>query len=486
MLKKNLLYNSLLSVTQFIFPLITFPYSSRILGPGGIGSVNFIDSITAYFVLFAALGIPTYGIRETAKRKNNKEELNKFVSELMLIHITSVAVFSLFYLATGLIVPTLRAHLDLIFVGIGLLWVNVITVEWFFQGIEMFQYTSLRSLVSRTLSVVFLYVFLKKGSPSIVYYLIGASGPTLNGLINIVNFRKHAKINFSALSIKETFKKHFKPLVTILGSSLAISVYALMDSIILGFIKGDVEVGLYSTALRIVRIPFAVIGAISAVMIPQVSQAYHARDTNTVSSLIHKSFSFISVIGIPIAVGMFLEADFLINFFAGKTFADAIGVLELLSPVIIFVGFTNIFALQILNPIGQERLLFKAVFIGMIFSIISNLCLIPLFSYKGAGVTFLLTEGLVPLLSYFFARRFVEITLDTKIFLQCLFGSALFFPIALAIRSLKLEISVTELLIIASCTIFYCIYVWFFVKNTYITNIKQLVLNKLPFKVARA
>jgi O-antigen/teichoic acid export membrane protein len=251
-----------------------------------------------------------------------------------------------------------------------------------------------------------------------------------------------------------------------------------MDSIVLGLIKGDAAVGLYSTALRIARIPFAIVGAISSVMIPLISHAYHNKDIQGVVSLASKSFSFICVAGMPIAFGMFVSANFLITSFAGKNFGSAVIILQILSPVIMVVGINNVFAIQLLYPIGQEKALFKAVFISMIFSIISNLVLISIFSFIGAAITNLLTEILVTTLSFIFVKKFVPIQLDKKIFLQCLVSSALFIPIASTIRTMQLGFVTKEVLVVIACAVFYFSYVWFFVDNQYVNSIKQSVLDK--------
>jgi len=482
MLKKNLFYNFILSVSGIIFPLITFPYSTRILGPGGIGSVNFIDSITAYFILFATLGIPAYGIRETAKRRNDKEALNKFCSEMLIFHFISTFIFTVFYLIAALVLPDLKNHLNLIFIGIGILFLNVISVEWFFIGIEKFQYISIRSLVSKVISVILLFVFLKKGSSSTVYYLIGASGPAINSIYNFIIFNKYCKVKVTGLTIK----KHLKPLATIFGSSLAASVYLLMDNIILGFIKGEEEVGLYSTAVRIAKVPLALIGAISAVIIPQISFAFSKGNFDEIKSLVNKSYSYISVAGIPIAFGLYVASSFLVHSFAGEKFIGAIIALQILSPVIILVGLNNLFAIQILAAMDKEDLLLRSVVAGMIFSLAVNIALIPLLSYKGAAITNLLTELVVTLVAYFYVHRHIniDITLNKKVFLQCLAGAAAFIPIAYGIRSLSLNYILQEILVILCCIGFYLTYLWFFVKNIYIDNIKVIVLNKLRLRAA--
>ena len=100
-LKLNFIMNAILTMSQFIFPLITFPYISRILLPAGTGKVSFATSVISYFALFAQLGIPTYGIRACAKVRDNKKELTRTVQELFIINVVmSLAVYAVFFCRT--------------------------------------------------------------------------------------------------------------------------------------------------------------------------------------------------------------------------------------------------------------------------------------------------------------------------------------------------------------------------------------------------
>ena len=83
--------NIVLTMSNFIFPLITFPYVSRILLPIGTGKVAFATSIVTYFSMFAQLGIPTYGIRVCAQVRDDKEKLSRTVQELLGISIWTTA-----------------------------------------------------------------------------------------------------------------------------------------------------------------------------------------------------------------------------------------------------------------------------------------------------------------------------------------------------------------------------------------------------------
>ena len=91
--------NSILTMSSYIFPLITFPYVSRILLPAGTGKVSFVTSIMSYFALVAQMGIPTYGVRYCAKIRDDKYKLSQAVREIFLLNliltIISYGVFGL-------------------------------------------------------------------------------------------------------------------------------------------------------------------------------------------------------------------------------------------------------------------------------------------------------------------------------------------------------------------------------------------------------
>ena len=84
--KANYLFNLINSASQLLFPLITFPYASRIMLADGIGQVNFFQSIISYISLFTCLGIPMYAIREVAKVRDNTMEMTRTTVEILLLH----------------------------------------------------------------------------------------------------------------------------------------------------------------------------------------------------------------------------------------------------------------------------------------------------------------------------------------------------------------------------------------------------------------
>jgi O-antigen/teichoic acid export membrane protein len=445
------------------------------LGPAGIGTVTFVDSFTQYFLIFSTLGIPIYGVREISIRKDQPEELKRAFNEILLIHIICATTFSVIYIAAALLIPTLKVHFNIVSIGVVLVIFNVFMLEWFYQGIEQFSYITMRSLIVRSVTVVFLFTFLKPGSSSALYYAISASGAIITSLLNLYFLRKHVSIQFKYFNLK----KHIKPLLTILGSTLAVSVYLLLDSIILGFIKGEAAVGIYTTAIRIVKLPFTVIVAISMVMVPQISRAYSSQNKQALHTLIDKSYSFICLLCMPLAVGMYISAPFLVHLISGNKFASAVLPLQILSPIIILVGLNNVFGYQVLTPIGKEKQMLVAVIAGMVVSLILNLSLIPFLSYTGAAITNLLTECVVTYVCYYYVKKNLPVNLNGSFLFKSFTGSLLFFPIAYLIRHLNINYMVKEVAVIVSCIIFYTLYVCTFIRSTYVDSFKILILSKI-------
>ena len=128
-----------------------------------------------------------------------------------------------------------------------------------------------------------------------------------------------------------------------------------MDNVILGFMQGEAAVGIYATALRIVRLPFAMIIAVNGVIIPQVSRAFDTGNFTEIKQLANKSFAIICVLSFPIVFGIYVAAPFLIHLFAGDKFNGAVLALQLLAPLIIIIGMANIICLQLLAPMGKEK-----------------------------------------------------------------------------------------------------------------------------------
>ena len=74
-IKLNAVLNVMKTVLSLVFPLITFPYITRVLQVNAIGKYDFSVSVISYFSLIAALGITTYAVREGTKYRGDQEKI---------------------------------------------------------------------------------------------------------------------------------------------------------------------------------------------------------------------------------------------------------------------------------------------------------------------------------------------------------------------------------------------------------------------------
>jgi O-antigen/teichoic acid export membrane protein len=430
LIKKNLLYNSLLSVSQILFPLILFPYTFRILEPRGIGLISFAESLTQYLISFAAIGIPIYGIIETAKVRHDKAKLERFFAEMVLIQLLITCFILVFFICCIFYIPKLAENKWLYFISCGILFLNTFTVEWFFQGIEQFRYITLRTILIRMLFVVGVFLFVRKKEDVLLYYCLTFVVALLNSLINFTYANRVVRFHFVGLALK----RHLKPLVYIFLSNVAVSVYILLDTVILGFLANDEAVGYYSTSIKISKIPLAFVNALSMALIPRISASFSSGDHAYVQNLVQKSFAYVVILSVPIGVGLLCLAPEVIQLLANDKFAPAIPVIRVLSPLTLVIGLSGIFGTQMLISMGKERLTLIAVTMGMILSVVGNLVLIPVFSFMGTAYTTLLAEGLVTIVTGWYAIRFFHVKLPFKILWQSLAACILFYPTFYLIR----------------------------------------------------
>lgn len=472
-LKRNLVYNTALSVSQVLFPMVTFPYASRVLGPPAMGAISFADNFTTYFLIFSALGIPMYGVREIAKVKSDPQLQGKLFSELLAIHLL-VSLFAIFLLLLlSYNIPRLNADLALYHIGMSIILGSVFISEWFFQGIEKFRYIAIRTVAIRIFTIMLLFLMVRGPQDKELYYGLSLLGVLLSAFFNMYIISRTIRISFKGLSVR----RHLRPLLVISSNGIVTTIYLVFDTIILGFLTNDITVGYYSTSMKISKLALLVIGAISAVLLPRLTIAFQNKDHDDAREILGKSISFILFMSIPIAIGTYCLAPQIITLFAGQDYLPAIGSLQILCFVVIFVGMAHVFSQQLLLPLHQERKILYASVIGMAISLSFNFALIPLIGQKGAAISSLSTEIIVTILLYVHSRKFFKLAFPYIEVMQCLVTSLLFFLIRNAVLQLTASpipiVLITVSLSVASYLLIH-IFVW---KNKNVLFLRKILLS---------
>ena len=422
-IKRNFLYNILLNISKVIFPLITAPYVSRILEPDGVGLFNFANTYANYFAFFAALGIPLYGIREIAKIKDDVAEQTRFVSEIVSISIVSTIICTLVLFFSLLWVPQLTENYVIFLVAATILYTTPFKIDWFFSGKEEFGYITFRSLVIKTLSVILLFVLVREKSDLLTYVALNAGALVLNELWNFVKLYNQGIHPYFTLS----GKRHIKPLLILFSSSIAISIYAILDTLMLGFMTNYDEVGYYNCATHIVRAFTPVVTSLATVILPRMTILKEKGEWEEANILINKSFSVVGYLSIPLAIGIASISSIFVPLFFGSQFYGTVLPLQIMTIIIIAIGFNNLTGIQILLGLGLDKLFLYSILAGTITNFILNLCLIPFYGASGAASASVVAEVTVLVVMFFYIYKNTPIRFNQgkEIFLDFLIASGI-------------------------------------------------------------
>ena len=293
---KNSIYYIIYTSLNLIFPFITGVYVSHVLIENLIGEVEAARNIAQYFLILAYLGIPTYGIREIAKAKDNKEELNKVFSELAIINIISSIVFSLLYLATILSVPTYRENITLYVITGGIVVLNLLNITYLFEGLEEFGYICWRNLIFKILCFVLLTVLVKDDGDYLIYAALTIFGIAGNYLFNV--FRAHKHVHFTLKNLN--FKRHLKPVFFLVVVNLAIEIYTLVDVTMLKFLTTNESVAYYAYGSKIYKIFIHLLNSFTIVIVPRLTSYYKNKNKEEFNVLLSKTLTVLLLLAIPL------------------------------------------------------------------------------------------------------------------------------------------------------------------------------------------
>lgn len=388
-LNKNMIMGTILTLSNFIFPLITYSYVARIISPSGIGKVAFVNSVLSYFIYIASLGIPSYGLRECAKLRNDKEKLSKTFQELLIINLVSTMFAYILLFIVIISVNKLYNYKILFLIMSSQIFLNSIGVEWLYQALEEYSYITIRSVFFKVIGVLLTFILIKSPDDILLYGFLTIFAASANYICNFINIHKY--ITFKKFK-NYNLKKHFKPIFSLLTASIIISIYANFDIVMLGFISLEYEVGLYNAALKIKSILLSLSTAITAVMIPRISYYIQNKDEKGINKLLIKSLQISLLIAFPVCIYCLLFSKNILLFVCGISYIEAENTLKLLMILILPLILTNLFGNQILIPFGKENRFSQSVFIGMWINLILNLLLIPKYGASGAAFGSIITE----------------------------------------------------------------------------------------------
>lgn len=422
--KKNYIYNLIYQILVIILPLITAPYISRVLGAGNIGIYSYTTSISAYFILFGSLGISLYAQREIAYHQDNKKKNSKTFLEIIILRaitmLISITIFCVTFATNGeysffykiLIIELIAQCFD---------------ISWFFSGLEEFKKTVLRNLIVKCISVVAIFLIVKTPEDLDLYFWIYVLSAFIGNISLWFYLPKYlVKVKIRELNIT----KHLKPTLALFIPEIAIQVYTILDKTMIGAIWEDKsEVGFYQQSERIIKLLLTIITSLGTVLLPRVASCFANNKKEEVFEYIKKSFNYVYFLAFPMMFGIIAIADEFVPLFFGPGYDRVVILMSIISPIILFIGMSNVIGKQYLLPTRRQKQYTISVVIGAIVNFIMNSCLIWKYGALGASIGTVIAEFSVTLTQIIFVRKEFNIKETLKLSLNYLISSVIMFII---------------------------------------------------------
>ncbi|WP_270781610.1 flippase [Lactobacillus amylovorus] len=416
----NAFLNGLRSVLNLFFPLITFPYVSRVLSVPGIGIYNFSNTYISYFILIAGLGIATYAVREGAKYRENKDKINDFVSQIFSLNMIATVIAYLLLFASLIIFKNLRNYISCILIFSLQILFTTLGTEWIYTIYEDYTYITIRSIVFKMISIVLLFLLVRRPEDYLIYAAITVFSAVGSNLLNFIHARNFVHIK---LTTKTNWKYHLKPILIIFASAIAVTIYVSSDTTILGLLKNDYAVGIYSTSVKIYQIAQGLLSALLTVTIPRLAFLWGRRHISEYNQVLSKVIDSLGILVLPAAVGLIMLSREIILIIASEKYLPSVNSLRIISWAIIFSIFSWIFSDCVLIPAKRENFVLRNTVITAIENIILNFILIPFLSYDGTSLSTVIAEFTVMIMNGYSCRDIIKPVIFKKDTLKNLLDS---------------------------------------------------------------
>ncbi|NML21466.1 oligosaccharide flippase family protein [Pseudoflavitalea sp. G-6-1-2] len=479
-IRKNLVYNFILTLSQVLLPLVSIPYVSRILSPEGIGKVSFIDSFTYYFIFIAEFGIIIYGIREVAKLRENKDARDKLVSELLTLHVLTSSVAIIVYGISVAILWQKFGDIRLLFFSLSYLLVNSFACEWYFMGMEKFRYITMRSLITRVLALASLFLLVKAPDDYYLYYAIMVVAAIVNLVWNNINLFREVKISFG----EPGWKKHLRHTVVTNAINLAFGITLLLDNVLLRLVSSAAAVGLYAFSVKILRTTTLLLTDSLQVFFPRIVALKRSGNETGMQQVMQKNLQLLIFFAVPMCVGLGLLAGPLVRLFLGPQFDVAVRNVQILCVFPLLKSMSLFCCNQVLIAQHKERQALVSLLIGNGLFIPIALLLGWHWQDAGAAIALLIAELIVLIISYNYASKLIPVLqlFDFKGWMQASFTSLLFVPVVLVLQYLHASDTLMVLAGVPLCMAIYFGVQLLLLKNSFAIDLRQWAWSRVAGK----
>lgn len=421
-LKKNTFFNIIKTCSSILFPLITFPYVSRVLLPDNVGKVNFAVSFVNYFALIASLGVQTYAIRECAAVNSDKKKLNNISSQIFSINLCMTVIAYISLLVTLIFARKLDAYRTLIVIQSSTILFTTLGADWLNSAMEDFKFITIRTISFQLISLIAMFALVHKPNDYVKYAIINVVSSSGANIANMWYRKRYCDVKFT---LHIDWKRHMIPISLLFVMTLSQTIFHNADITMLGLMWDDYQVGLYSTAHKLTNLVSTVVQSVILVVMPRLSYYFARDDWDNANKLLRKLLLLNIGLGFPCVTGVIMLAKDIVWIVGGDEFAGAASVIQILILGFMFTLVGGSFlGNAILIPTKNEKYYMIVCCVTAIANVIFNAVLIPFLAAIGAAIATAFNALIILVLLLLKVDKRLSIERKLNIFLGPILGCA--------------------------------------------------------------
>lgn len=406
--QKSLIKNSIIlfikNVAAIVAPMVMYKYAAIKLGVANVGAVEFVKSLNSYFLLTAMMGISTFAIRECSKVRNNQKDIVHIASQLYAISIVTTFFSYAIFVFLATFVEFFYPYKRLIYIYSISILLTTYGLEWIYNIYEDFATIALSTVICEFIAVigVILCVRSVQDVAAYTFFLMIAA----NGYDIYTHFHARKHIRLTPRLSRESVQ-YFKPIAIIFFTNVASAIYTNADITMVGWLRDDSEVGIYSAAVKIYNVIHVMVSVGIIVVIPRLTQylhSYFCKEKGAYYVLLNKVVKAFYIFVIFCSSICVLYGNDMILFVSGEEFTNAFRPLIVLAVTLLFATGNMIMSSAILIPMDREKVTLTATVTGASLNLILNLVFIPKWGCFGAAITTLVSEFMVFVITVYSSR----------------------------------------------------------------------------------
>jgi len=394
-LAANFTYLSILQVVGYVFPIITIPYLSRVIGVIGFGKLGFASAVIVWFNTFAEWGFNYTATRDVVRCRDNDDEVSRIFSNVLWARTLLMLVAFVVLVFSIALVPIFRQNASVLLVTFLMIPGSIIFPTWFFQALERMKYITIFETVNKLLFTLLVFVFIKKESDYIIQPLLTSIAYVISGIASLYIIIKRWGYTIIWTGWQEIISTIRKSTDVFLNN-LFPNLYNSFSRILLGFWGGSYANGIFDAGNKFVQVAQRFLDVLSRTFYPFLSRRIDKHALYEMMSLI---------ISTSISLILFFSSKYIISLFYTPDFSEAVGVMKILAISIIFLSMNDIYGKNYLILRGYEKSLRKITMFASLVGFVISFSLISKFTFVGAAITITVSRGVLGLGSMLYAHR---------------------------------------------------------------------------------